>query len=127
MNSFTFPPRAIKGFELFNLHRFFEAHEELEIAWRAEKSWIKEMYRGVLQVGVAYYHIQNMNYSGAKKMFERSFKWLEPYPDNCYGVDIRKLKLDSKAAYGELLTLGPDYIDQFDQSFFKPLNYVVKI
>ena len=127
MDTFTFHPHAIKGFKFFNSHQYFEAHEELETAWRAEKSWIKEMYRGILQVGVAYYQIQRGNYPGAKKMFERSVKWLAPYPDNCYGVDIKKLKLDSKKAYDQLISLGPDYIDQYDQSAFKPLNFDIKI
>ncbi len=67
MNSFTFNPHAIKGFKLFNLHHYFEAHEELETAWRAEKSWIKEMYRGILQVGVAYYQILKRQLSRGKK------------------------------------------------------------
>jgi predicted metal-dependent hydrolase len=116
-------PNALIGINLFNKKEYFEAHEELELAWRAENSWIKEMYRGILQVGVAYYHIQKKNFSGAKKMFERSFKWLAPYPDVCYGINIMKLKLDAQIAYEQLLLLGQDHIDQFDPIYFKPLEF----
>ncbi len=60
-------------------------------------------------------------------MFERSVKWLAPYPDNCHGVDIKKLKADSKMAYDHLISLGPDCINHYDQSFFKPLDFEIKM
>lgn len=118
-------PNALNGIKLFNNKKYFEAHEELELAWRDEKGWIKEMYRGILQVGVAYYHIQKRNFPGSRKMFERAFKWLAPYPDICYGVNIKKLKTDAHFAYEHLLSLGPDHIDQFNTIYFTPVVFLI--
>ncbi len=88
-------PRVIKGIQLFNQKKFFEAHEELELAWRDETQPIRDLYRGILQIGVAYYHIQHRNFIGAQKMFIRAEKWLLPYSGFCLGINIGKLKKDA--------------------------------
>ena len=111
-------PNAIRGIDLFNQKDFFEAHEELELAWRAESGYVKELYRGILQVGVAYYHISKMNFMGAKKMFERAFGWLSLYPDVYYDINVKLLIIDAELAYKPLLTLGPHYLDTFPKPLF---------
>ena len=72
------PPKVVEGIALFNQGLFFEAHEALEAAWREEAGPIREMYRGILQVAVGYYHLMNGNRAGALKMFKRARQWLEP-------------------------------------------------
>jgi predicted metal-dependent hydrolase len=114
-------PNAKRGIDLFNQKEFFEAHEELELAWRAETDYVKELYRGILQVGVAYYHIAKMNFMGAKKMFERALGWLSLYPDVYYDINVKQLKIDAELAYKTLLTLGPQQINTFPTQLFKPL------
>jgi len=88
-------PRAIKGIQLFNQKEFFAAHEELELAWRDEPGEIRDLYRGILQIGVAYYHIQHRNFTGAQKMFIRAEKWLASYTGNHLGINVGKLKKDA--------------------------------
>ena len=88
-------PRVIKGIQLFNQKKFFDAHEELELAWRDEAQPIRDLFRGILQIGVAYYHIQHRNFIGAQKMFIRAEKWLLPYSGFCLGINIEKLKKDT--------------------------------
>ncbi|PKO10976.1 MAG: hypothetical protein CVU40_02045 [Chloroflexi bacterium HGW-Chloroflexi-2] len=88
-------PRAINGIELFNQKKFFAAHEELELAWRDERGGIRDLYRGILQIGVAYYHIQHRNFTGAQKMFVRAEKWLRPFSGNFLGINVGKLKRDA--------------------------------
>ena len=117
------PEAAIAGLRLFNEKRYFEAHEALETAWRAEPGPIRELYRGVLQVGVGYYNIQRQKYNGALKMFTSCRRWLDPYPDTCRGVNIRKLYQDFQRVESELIRLGPERIALFDQSLFQPVEY----
>ena len=74
--------RVLVGLELYNAREYFECHEVLENAWRAEKGPIRELYRGILQIAVGYYHIQRGNYIGARKMFKRCRRWLAPFPGN---------------------------------------------
>jgi hypothetical protein len=108
---------------LFNQGNYFEAHEELELAWREEKGPVREMYRGILQVAVAYYHILRGNYRGAVKMFARTRTWLGPFPDSCRGIDLAGLRKDYYRVEAELLRLGPDHMQYLDRTLMKPVQY----
>lgn len=115
-------PQARHGIQLFNRGEYFEAHEELELAWKAERGPIRDLYQGILQVGVAYLHITRFNYNGAIKMFLRARQWLDPLPDICRGVDVASLRQDSARARSALEVLGPDHVADFDQGLLKPVR-----
>jgi hypothetical protein len=119
-------PNALQGLKLFNEKKFFEAHEELESAWRAEKGKARDLYRGVLQVAVAYLHIARGNYNGAIKVYERSVKWLADFPDVCRGVQVGKLRSDAENAVNHLRVLGAEKINEFDATLFKPVVWSEK-
>lgn len=116
------PAQAQEGIRLFDEHEFWEAHEVLESAWIAVRPHpVGEVYRGILQVGVAYYQIQRGNYRGAVKMFLRAVQWLDPLPDVCQGIDLAQFKCDAAAARAELERLGAERLDEFDPALFKPV------
>lgn len=119
------PALAVRGLELFNQGAYFEAHEELELAWRAETAPVRELYRGILQVAVAYLHIQRGNYRGAVKMFLRSRTWLGPFPGTCCGVALTALRRDYYRVEEELLRLGPERMQWLDRSLMKPIQYTL--
>jgi predicted metal-dependent hydrolase len=116
-------PQAIHGMELFNLGRYFEAHEALEAAWRAESGPVRDLYRGILQVGVVYLHIKQYNYLGALKVFQRCRKWLLPWPETCRGVQVGQLRQDLEAVMTALQALGPQHITDFDTTLLKPVHF----
>ena len=116
-------PRALKGIQLYNLKQYFGAHEELELAWREESGPIRELYRGILQVGVAYYHITNGNYRGGKIMLERAQRWLKPYPKVCLGIDVENLRRDANLVYQTLLSTSEENIANFNTQLFKPILF----
>ncbi len=118
------PPEAVKGLELFNAGHYFEAHEELETSWRAEKGPIRDLYRGVLQVGVGYYHVQRGNFRGALKMFRRCRQWLDRFPDQCCGIDLQQLRHDYEDV--ERLLKENKLLDP--ASFeFQPVHYTLNL
>ena len=114
-------PKALEGFSFFNRGEYWLAHEALEAAWLEEQGQIRHLYRGILQIGVAYYHIQHKNYPGAVKVFMRSKRWLNPFPDICRGIDLKRLRNDADSARLEVLRLGPERLDEFDLSLLRPL------
>lgn len=114
-------PKAIEGLKLFNEGRFFDAHEELETAWRDESGKIRDLYQGILQVAVAYLHITRGNYDGAVKVYGRSFKWLKDWPDICRGIQVKKFRDDAEVVIRELKKLGKENIDRFNKSLFKQI------
>jgi predicted metal-dependent hydrolase len=117
------PPKVVEGLELFNRKQFFEAHEELEDAWRVEKGEIRYLYQGVLQAAVAYFHITRGNYEGGIRMYERCMKLLKNYPNVCMGINVGKLKHDLNNVIQELQKLGMERIKEFDTSLFKDVEW----
>jgi hypothetical protein len=114
---------VVQGLHQFNEQEYFEAHETLETAWKEEPGPIRDLYRAILQVGVAYLQIQRGNYRGAHKMFLRMRQWFAPLPDQCMGINIAQLRADSLAVFAALESLGPDRISEFDLSLLKPIVY----
>lgn len=118
--------KAIEGMKLFNEGKFFEAHEELETAWKDETGEVRELYRGILQIAVTYLHITRGNYEGAVKVYGRSLKWLKDWPDVCRGIQVKKFKEDAEMAIKEAERLGGKNINKFDISFFKQIVWSEK-
>jgi predicted metal-dependent hydrolase len=114
-------PSAKAGLRLMNQGRYFEAHEELEVAWRAEKGKVRELYQGILQAAVTYLHITRGNYPGALKLCGRSMRWLREWPETCRGLDVGQLRRDLQAAAAAVEKLGPDRLGEFDQNLLKPV------
>jgi uncharacterized protein len=116
-------PSAVAGLTLFNSCHFFEAHEALELAWREETGAIRGLYKGILQVGVGYYHALRGNFIGAQKMFDRAKYWIALYPDTCCGIDVGTFKNDFLLAEHEIARLGVDQAIVLDQRIFKPVKF----
>ena len=118
--------KAIVGLELFNDGRYFDAHEELEDAWKADQSVGRDLYRAVLQIAVAYLQIERGNYNGAIKMLQRVKQWIEPLPDTCRGINVAQLRADSTAVYEALQTLGRERLNELDKTLLKPVLYTTQ-
>jgi predicted metal-dependent hydrolase len=114
-------PKARQGLLLFNEGRYFEAHEELEMAWKEESGDVRRLYQGILEAGVTYLHIRRGNYHGAIKVYERSIRWLKRWPDICRGTNVGQLRTDLDAAIAEVRRLGPHRMAEFDPALFKPV------
>jgi hypothetical protein len=116
-------PHAAQGLRLFNEGKYFEAHEALEVAWLEEKGKVRDLYRGILQVGVEYLHITRRNYNGAVKLYKRSQRWLKDWPAVCRGIYVDELRRDAEAAINEVIRLGEKKIGEFDLRLLKPVRW----
>jgi predicted metal-dependent hydrolase len=117
------PPQAVEGFHLFNAGKYFEAHEALEDAWKAEKGNVRELYRGILQIAVTYLHITRGNYMGAVKVYARSQKWLRDWAPTCRGIHVEELRADAANVMREVERLGKEHIHQFNTALLKPIRW----
>ncbi len=116
------PPLALQGFAQFNQGEFYKQHDSFEELWMATDGPVRDLYRAILQVGVAYYQILRGNHRGARKMLLRSVQWLAVLPDECQGVDVKTLREDSYRVRAELEKLPEDEIDRFDKNLLKPIK-----
>ncbi|HXF63171.1 MAG TPA: DUF309 domain-containing protein, partial [Caldilineaceae bacterium] len=120
------PAKARAGIEAFNRGDYFEQHELLEEAWVEESRPIREMYQGILQVGVAFYHIEQDNWAGALKLFRRGLPRLRSLPPICQGVDLAGLRAAAEAIHREVAALGPQRLHEFDRSKFPQIRLVAE-
>ena len=116
-------PAAIRGMHLFEAGEYWQAHEELEDAWKDETGPVRELYRAILQAAVVYLHITRCNYKGTVKVYGRVQKWIQPWPDVCRGIQIGQLRRDLDIVIEEVERLGPDRLASFDRSLLRPVRW----
>ena len=77
-----------KGVAEFNTGYFFECHDTLEDLWSGLRGPSRDFFQGLIQVSVAFYHLDNRNLAGAASMLRRALKRFEKYPDRYFGFDL---------------------------------------
>jgi len=94
--------RVVEGIRLVQAGDYFAAHEHLEAAVLGSDGPESALYRVLLQVAVAYLHLERGNLRGARKMLLRLRGWLAPLPAACRGVDLAQLREDVSALQAAL-------------------------
>lgn len=107
--SAEYPEQYLEGLRLFNAEDFFECHDVLEELWSDTLGGSKKFYQGLIQTAIALFHFGNENLGGARKLYESSRKYLEPYAPEYEGIDVAKLLVDMQACFQELLDSRETY------------------
>lgn len=115
-------PGLLRGIEEFNRREFFECHETIEAVWMAEPRPVRLLYQGILQVGVALYHVQQNNWRGAVKVLARATPKLAHFVPSCLSVDVSGLLADARRIRQHLAELGPERIGEFDPAMFPTIS-----
>lgn len=109
-------PELLHAIAQFNSGEFFEQHETLELLWRATTTPARDLYHGILQVGVGLYHWRRGNFHGACVLLEEGVGRLEPFAPACQTIDVARLIVDARAARARLLELGAARMSEDDLS-----------
>src|SRR5436305_11219897 len=94
-----------RGLELIRLRSFFEAHEELELVWRAAPVEERDFYQGLVHVAVAWYQAGRGKRVATERQLEKAIRRLEAYEPAHRGVDVAALRAQLKDLR-ETLDLG---------------------
>ena len=86
------------GLELIRAGRYFEAHEELETAWRAAEPAERDFLQGLVHVAVAWYQAGRGNPVGCSRQLEKAARRLGPYAPSHRGLDVAALLAQVAAA-----------------------------
>lgn len=89
--------RVVEGIRLSQAGEYFAAHEHLEAAVLTTDGPESSLYRVLLQLVVAYLHLERGNRRGVQKMLFRLQPWLAPLPERCRGIDISALRQTAQA------------------------------
>ena len=97
----------------FNYKRdYYECHDVLEELWLEEQR--NKFLQGLLQVAVGLYHFKWKNVAGSILLFEAAVEKLEPYPDLMGGINLGRLKAESKAYLYKLRNYHEDPFEFYD-------------
>jgi predicted metal-dependent hydrolase len=87
-----------RGLELIRAGAYFEAHEELELAWRAAATEERDFYQGLVHVTVAWYQAGRGRRVGAERQLAKAARRLGPFAPSHRGVDVASVLAQVESA-----------------------------
>lgn len=102
-----------KGIVLFNHRLFFEVHEVLEAQWSQETGEEKQFLQGLIQIAVAFYHLENRNLRGALSLLQDGIEKIASYRPAFLGVELQEFFPQVETCRTELERLGEKGLEQF--------------
>ena len=82
------PGELERGLEAIRAGKYFEAHEELELAWRAAAPEERDFYQGLVHVAVAWYQAGRGRPVATASQLEKAARRLGPFAPVHRGVDV---------------------------------------
>ncbi len=93
------------GLDHIRAGRYFEAHEELELVWRAAAAEERDFYQGLVHVAVAWYQAGRGRPVATRSQLEKGLRRLEAFEPEHRGVDVAGVRRQLRAAH-ELVLSG---------------------
>jgi predicted metal-dependent hydrolase len=87
-----------RGLEAIRARRYFEAHEELEEAWRAASDEERDFFQGLVHVAVAWYQAGRGRPVATASQLEKAARRLCPFAPAHRGVDVAHVLAQVEAA-----------------------------
>jgi predicted metal-dependent hydrolase len=86
------------GLEHIRAGRYFEAHEELEVAWRAATEEERDFFQGLVHVAVAWYQAGRGRPVATASQLEKAARRLGPFAPAHREVDVKHVLAQVEAA-----------------------------
>jgi predicted metal-dependent hydrolase len=119
------PPDPLRhAIAQFNAGEYFEQHETLELLWRDTRAPVRDLYHGILQIGVGLHHLRRGNFHGASVLLEEGLAKLRPFEPTCHAVDVSALVREATAVRERVIELGPTGIATFDWHFAPRIRFL---
>src|SRR5260370_11898658 len=87
-----------RGLEAIRAGKYLEAHEELELAWRAAAPEERDFYQGLVHVAVAWYQAGRSRRVATASQLEKAARRLAPFAPEHRGVDVADVLAQVAAA-----------------------------
>jgi predicted metal-dependent hydrolase len=110
--------RAPDGYKLGLAHiragRYFDAHEELELVWRAAAPEERDFYQGLVHVAVAWYQAGRGKPVATRSQLEKALRRLAAFEPSHRGIDVAALRaqLRELVETGDLRGRQPDGLER---------------
>jgi uncharacterized protein len=87
-----------RGLDAIRARRYFEAHEELEEAWRAAPAEERDFFQGLVHVAVAWYQAGRGRPVATERQLEKATRRLGPFAPKHRGVHVDDVLAQVKTA-----------------------------
>jgi len=104
-----------KGVAEFNAGFFFECHDTLEELWSGVRGPSRDFFQGLIQVSVAFYHLDGGNLAGAESMLDRALKRFAAYPDRYFEFDLAAHRTEVRGWLDRIHAGGPGIVGPADR------------
>lgn len=118
------PVGVQEGIRLFNQRRFYEQHEMIEHEWHAERTGIRVLYQGILQIGVGFHHALNLNYKGAVALLTDGISKVNQFTPETLGIDTARLGREARACLEQITVLGERNISAFESEIIPQIHFI---
>jgi CheY-like chemotaxis protein len=109
------PDGILEGVRQFNQRAFYRCHDSIELVWVDTPDDVRLLYQGILQISVAFYHVQKRNWPGMVKMLARGSGKLLPFLPACQGLNLAAFLSEVERSQAELRELGPEAMTRFER------------
>ena len=115
----SFKDSLSKALNLFNNHKWYEAHDAFEEIWNSVDGDERQVIQGILQVSVSQFHLSKGNLNGATILLGEGLGRIKNRTKIKLGIDLESFcrsleELLRKLQYREIL-------NDNDKPFLKPL------
>lgn len=105
-----------EGVQLFNVRKFWHAHEAWEAVWKRHPEESRIFFQGLIQLAAAYHLLLvNKRYGGTMRNFIKAEEKLKLFPSQFIRVDVSLLLHSIRVAREEIGRLSASRLDEFDQ------------
>lgn len=115
-----------KSVLLFNHHLFFEVHEVLEPQWMKEQGEVKSFLQGLIQVAVAFYHLERGNLAGTRSLLYEGLIKIAPHSPACLGVELQDFIAGLEQCRQDIAGLSPETYKQFSPAMIPRMRLVAR-
>jgi len=115
-----FKDSLLIALNLFNSHKWYEAHDAFEEIWNSVDGDERQVIQGILQVSVSQFHLSKGNLNGATILLGEGLGRIKYRTKINLGIDLESFckcleNLLRKLQYKEIL-------DEKDKPYLKPLD-----
>ncbi len=107
-----YPEEYLKGIELFNNNKYWEAHEAWESVWRAAKGDEKLFYQALIQAAAALLHYDRSNSQGAHLCIKNSLAKLEKLPTPFMSLELKAFVSELRIFLADVLENGETMVSK---------------
>ena len=97
-----------RGLDAIRAGRYFEAHEELEKAWRAAPGEERDFFQGLVHVAVAWYQAGRGRPVATGRQLEKAARRLGAFAPAHRGVDVEAVLAQVEAARNQVAARSLD-------------------